>query len=662
MPWRYNYYRPRRYRIRYRRFRNAFWRKPRWRWRWRRRQTVRKRKLQSLKIRQYQPKAIRKCKIKGLLPLFWGTPERFVNNYELYENTAAPEKLPSGGLFCIKNINLESLYAEHRYCRNVWTKTNNDLPFVRYTGATIKLYRSESIDYIVSFDNSLPMTASLDMYETMHPGIHGMLKNKIIVTSNKHHHRKPYKKIKIRPPNPLQNKWYFATDISQVPLCQLRASATTFDEYYVNNKSVSTTMTIFYLNPGAITNTNFQPNKAQGYYARKHEGTKIYLYSPGKYAITFETTKFTQLIFLGNTSLNQEGIQFPPKNSDPQEKYIQKYPWAKWGNPFFKKYLTGEYKVYFSTMTYIQVVQKIVNHNNPAITAGDSFTETQLIHNFRYNPFNDQGLHNSIYLTSARDTTDDWRKPQSEDLQQNGLPLWILTFGFTDYEKKIKKAKNVDTDWLVVLTHNVQTVTSEDIIPILDSSFINGNSPYENGPSPADHDRWYPCTQFQQITLNNIALSGPGAPRIPTLQAVEAKIDYTFYFKWGGNLPPMSTISDPKNFPDYHLPTNFIKTNSLQNPATRPEALLYSFDERRGQLTTKALHRLQTDWETKTISFTDASRFQPTIQTKEKETSETDSSEEEETTENLLQQLNKQRLKQKQLKLKILQLMGITQK
>ncbi len=90
-------------------------------------------------------------------------------------------------------------------------------------------------------------------------------------------------------------------------------------------------MTIFYLNPGAITNTNFQPNKALGYYARKHEGTKIYLYSPGKYPINLNTTKFTQLIFLGNTSLNQEGQQFPTKNGDPQETIHTKIPLEQMG-------------------------------------------------------------------------------------------------------------------------------------------------------------------------------------------------------------------------------------------------------------------------------------------------------------------------------------------
>ncbi len=386
------------------------------------------------------------------------------------------------------------------------------------------------------------------------------------------------------------------------------------------------------------------------------------MYSTGKTPLKLNTTKYTDLIFLGNTNLNQEGKKFPETTSrEEQSEYIKRYTWNDWGNPFHYKYLTKQYYVYFSTQTYISIVTKI-HSTEQVIKAEDSFTETELVHQFRYNPFNDQGLHNSIYLTSTRDTTDDWRKPQSADLQNEGLPLWILTFGFTDFEKKIKKAKNVDTDWIVVLTHNVLTVTSQDVIPVLDPNFIQGNSPYEGAPSRADQDRWYPCTQFQQITLNNIALSGPGAPRIPTLQAVEAKIEYIFNFKWGGTLPPMSTITDPKNLPHYHLPTNYNAENSLQNPASRPERLLYSFDERRGQITTTAVQRLQKDWGIKEISFTDGTHFQPTMETKDQDPSEETTSEEEEETETLLLKLHKQRLKQRELKLKIMKLMNRQQK
>lgn len=598
-----------------------------------------------------------------MIPLFWGPPERFISNYELFENSIAPEKLPSGGLFSVKNFTLEALYAEHRYARNVWTVTNNDLPFVRYTGCKIKIYRPETIDLIVSYSNTLPMTSNLDLYETLHPGIHSMVKNKILVTSTKKTHRKPYRILKIPPPTPMQNKWYFAADISKVPLCQIRSSATTLEEYYINQKSISTSMTIYYLNPGAMTNTNYMPNKTTGYYARKHLDKKIYLYSAGKQEIN-NNTLVKNVVFLGNTSLNQAGTTFPAiQSTEEMHAYIQKYQWENWGNPFYTKYLTGEYKVYFSEKNLQDMFQYIVSKKtefNTLKVPEHSFTQTTLTHNFRYNPFNDQGLYSSIYILSNKDTTDDWSPPISEDLQQSHLPLWILTFGFLSFQRKLKKVKNIDTEQLIVLRHNVTQLTSKDILPIIDPDFLYGRSPYEKQANPIDFDRWNLCTQFQYQTLNNIAMSGPGAPRIPTLESCEAKINYCFYFKWGGNLPPMSTITDPSNLPHFHLPTNFSSTNSLQNPADNPERLLYSFDERRGNLTERAIKRLQKDIQLKEISFTDGTKFQEIPQSREESSSQTSTSEEEDETqtEKLLLKLNKQRLQHKQLKLRIIQQLG----
>nr|UGV35776.1 MAG: ORF1 [TTV-like mini virus] len=656
MPWRPRYYNyRRRHWIRYRRPRKTLWRR---RWRWRRRPYRVRRKLKSLKIREYQPKCIRKCKIKGLLPLFWGPPERFVNNYELYELSTAPEKLPSGGLFGIKNFTLEGLYAEHRYCRNVWTATNNDLPLMRFCGATIKLYPALHTDYVFSWDNSLPLTSNLELYETLHPGIHTMLQNKIIVPrKNNWKKTKPYIKIRTPPPTPLMNKWYFAIDMAKVPLLQTRASALSIDEFYINYRSISTTLTIPFINPGAIMNTNFKNNETSGYYSRLAPNTqkKIYLYSSKNKDIN-TVTKWTELIFLGNTTHNLPGKTFPEKttSTEQQEQYIKTYTKADWGNPFHTFYLTRQYKVYHSTLTYLEIVQKIVNTQS---FDKNQFTETFLTDAIRYNPFNDQGLANIIHFQTTTSNTNGWDPPEQEDLKQTGLPLWILTFGFVDYHKKYKKLKNIDEEHMLVLHTDYKIHGTPTPLPIIDTNFIQGKSPYEDKPDPADQLRWWPCTQFQQAITNTISLSGPGSPKIPPLNAVEAKIDYSFLFKWGGNLPPMSNITDPKELQEYHVPTNIRQTNSLQNPASRPERLLYSFDERRHQLTTKAIKRLQKDWETKEISITDGSLFQAPIQ--ETETSETDSSEEEKETENLLLQLRKQRNKHKQLKLKIMKMLGI---
>ncbi len=192
-------------------------------------------------------------------------------------------------------------------------------------------------------------------------------------------------------------------------------------------------------------------------------------------------------------------------------------------------------------------------------------------------------------------------------------------------------------------------------------NLYKAKDPYEDQLNPLDKDRWYPCVQMQQTSIYNITSSGPGSPKVTPLNSIEAKADYTFYFKFGGNPPPMDTLTDPTTQPDIHIPTNFLQSTSLQNPATRPENYLYSFDQRRDYITTKAIKRLQKTWDTEKYSITDGSHLSAEIQTPETSSSET-TSEEEEEAQNLLLKLRKQQLRNKRLKLRILKTMGIIPK
>lgn len=122
----------------------------------------------------------------------------------------------------------------------------------------------------------------------------------------------------------------------------------------------------------------------------------------------------------------------------------------------------------------------------------------------------------------------------------------------------------------------------------------------------------------------------------------------------------MSTITNPTEQPTYVIPNNFNETTSLQNPTTRPEHFLYSFDERRGQLTEKATKRLLKDWETKETSLLSTEyRFAEPTQT---QAPQEDPSSEEEEESNLFERLLRQRTKQLQLKRRIIQTLKDLQK
>ncbi len=573
----------------------------------------------------------------------------------------APEKVPSGGLFCIKNFTLEALYAENQYLRNIWTKSNNDLPLMRFCGAKIKCYRSLYVDYILSYGTSLPMGANLQIYQSMHPGIHGMIHHKIIVPrKNKNQYRKPYIKFYTKPPDPLINKWYFQQDMSKIPLLQIRASATSLDEYYVDFRAISTTINIFFLNTGCIQNSNFKILPTSGYYARKLGLEKIYLYSTTTKKPITTSTKYSEIIFLGNTLKNQPGVgMIQGETQTPLKNYTQ----DKWGNPFYWEILKGSYPILQSKMTVSTLQTKAQTEETiESVTGTYSFSLVQLTDEIRYNPMRDWGNNNKIYIYPLFQEGEGWDPPTdalySQTISTN-LPLWLLTFGYTDFMQRAHSFQRFDTDYIVVIQTTYDRNLTKNLV-LISQSLIEGTSPNEDELNPLDEDRWYPSLQFQLEMLNEIVKCGPGTVKIPPDQTYQCQTKYTFYWKWGGNLPPMSSIQDPVHQPTYPIPNNVGQTIALQNPESNPEHILYNFDERRGMLTTKAIKRiLKDEGFTKPFITDPESGHIPPVQTTSKETPE-ESSEEEETTQTLLDQLIKQRRKQQQLKQLILQHMKLT--
>jgi len=70
-------------------------------------------------------------------------------------------------------------------------------------------------------------------------------------------------------------------------------------------------------------------------------------------------------------------------------------------------------------------------------------------------------------------------------------------------------------------------------------------------------------------------------------------MQYIFHFKLGGSPAPMEVLTAPENQPKYPSPNNIITTTSLQSPTTPIEQFLYHFDQRRHQITEKALKRIK---------------------------------------------------------------------
>nr|DAF43301.1 MAG TPA: TT viral orf 1 [Anelloviridae sp. ctgwM5] len=596
------------------------------------------------------------------MPVLALTNQRLGHNYDLYEFSTVPPTLPSGGGFSIKNFSLNTLYSEHNYCRNKWTKSNLDYPLVRYTGCQFKFYQADLIDYIVTYDTSLPLRSNLEMYQTMQPNIHMMLQNRILIPSKitRPNKRKPYVKLNIKPPTQLMNKWYFQADFAKTPLVQIRSTATTLGQYWQSHDSENNNITITFLST-TIQNRNILKYPAGGYSNRKQvEETStadIYLYStleepPGG------TLKIPlkKLIFLGQTKSPQLGDPIENMN---EQTYTEKH----WGNPFYSEYLKNSYTVLQSKITLSTLLTKI---QAGKITLDDikteyQFNEVQLTDAIRYNPMKDWGKDNKVYILPLFKDGQGWDPPTDDLYSQTiseGLPLWLILHGYQDFMYRAHSFARYYTDYIIVVQTRYDNNKLRNLV-LVSNSLIEGYSPHEEQINPEDRDRWHPCIQFQEEMINTIIQCGPGTPKLRDDTTAQCNMQYKFFFKWGGNLPPMSSIQDPIHQPTYPVPNNYQQTIPLQNPETNPEHILYSFDERRGQLTTRAIKRILQDTTIKTPFITDAeSGHIPPVQTTCPQTQE-ESSEEEETTQTLLNKLYQQRIQQHRLKQLILQKMNL---
>nr|UGV34568.1 MAG: ORF1 [TTV-like mini virus] len=659
MPWRW---RRRRYP---RRRRWWFWtRRPRKTFRRRYYNRVRKPiKLKRLRLLQWQPRTIRKCRISGMLCLFQCNVNRIGNNFTLYQNSIVPEKTPGGGGFGIHQIGLQTLYLEHQLVNNWWTQPNTNLPLVRYLYCTLKLYQSEDVDWVFTFQRNYPMSSTQLTYPSSQPSVMMLLKNSIKIPSKKTQKwKRPYKKIKIRPPELLTNKWFFQKSIATTPLILFTSVAASFDHYYISTDAQSDNATIPCINTNLFQNRHWGQNDI--YHIKQLGDKKIYLWATWANLPT-ETSlpQGKQMILLANGKNYTTGTEY--ENLRQGQTHYGK--WADYkknihlysGNPFHTHYLTQQEH---ESCTFYQSTIEPENALPASETTQiqtENFTKihSPLIIYTRYNPNNDTGTNNISYLLKNYQPEHGWDPYENIKLQLSGFPLYINWWGFLDFQRKQHELTNIDTATIFVTKTNQLHPELPAYVPV-SYDFIQGKSPYEDNLNPQDTNRWYPQVQFQEPAVNTLLQTGPATPKFGEKNMVEAKLKYDFYFKFGGDPAPMVDVKNPTQQPQFPIPNNGLQTTSLQDPRTPPELFLYNFDQRRDFLTNKATKRISKDWQiTDSIfSTTGTSHFAPEIQ-QTFQTSSEETSDSEKEAETLLEQLQLQQRRQKRIKHRIKRLL-----
>lgn len=647
MPW-INWYKRRRWpRRTYPRRR--FWkRRPRKAFRrtfYRRRTTVRKRfrkirrKAKKITVKEFQPPTIKKCKIKGLKCLVQCGPNRDNNNYAQYILSTVPENTGGGGGWSMMVFSLASLYEDFQHLLNYWTTSNAGLNLIKYKGCKFKFYQHTTVDYVVIPRLCYPMTDTKLDHANSQPFRALMDKKKIIVPSLATKPlKKRYKKRWFKPPAQMKTGWYFQQKICNLPFLMLTTISCSLTHTFLSPKSKSNNISFKVLNTHFFQMHNFEnPPATTGYQPKAN----TYLYTEGNG--NHEPTNKNSLIRLGNTKDYTAGVKI---TSNEQNKM------SNWGNPFYHHYL-AEPDVRFYTSNK--------DWNNLQTNPKDELTlvTNPLFYTCRYNPDKDTGQGNEIYFVKNYDNSN-WDEPEQWDTKIDGFPLWIAFWGWADWIKKLRNIQRVDYDHIIVFKSQFVEPKMPSYV-VIDDSFINGKGIQDSEMTNYDKQHWHPQFLYQQVSINNICLSGPATPKPPADNSWDIKAGYTFYLSWGGCPSTLEQIYDPCSQAVYPIPQTYSELGGLQitNPTQPKETTIQTWDVRRDIITEQAAKRILKYSKSTESHFSDPDNYsksckRPRIQEKESETSE---SEEEKAP--LEQQLLHLRRNQRLLRKRLLRLVNL---
>nr|UYM03091.1 MAG: ORF1 [Anelloviridae sp.] len=663
----------RRYRRRYtvRRRRRRGWRGRRRRRLYRRRYVVR-RKRKKLIIRQWQPANIRKCRIRGMLPMLICGHGRSANNYAIHSDDSIPQRQAYGGALSTVSFSLKVLYDQHLRGLNRWSTSNDILDLARYLGCTFWFYRDKHTDYIVQYDISAPFTIDKDSSASYHPGTLMQSKHKILIPSYDTHPKGKAKvKIRIPPPKMFVDKWYAQEDLCSVTLVSFAVSLASFTHPFcpplTDNPCITFQVLQNFYNPIIGHSINLSEAKVKEVFDK-------HLYKEAGY--------YQQVLvqsFIKKLTSNPDGsttIKGP--NDQPTEDQMQKFnEWVS-GQGEYKtctpssghtskcRFFHPGTSVHYNFCTYVPektqletLRQYYFNWETAQSSATKPFsaahipqihtTPTQNWWEYRiglyspiflspyrtspvenwplayrditYNPLNDKAVGNKMWYQSLV-KQDTQYSPTGSIYLLEDKPLWAMAYGYIDFIKSVREHQDIDFDGLVIIIcPYTEPPLFEKSNPqmgfvVYDSNFGNGKWLDGTGFIPVEMQcRWRPCAAFQRQVLTDISMSGPFSYK-DDLKNTCIQAKYRFNFKWGGNMLYQQTIRNPckdGEAPDPHRQPRDVQ---VTDPTTvGPRFVFHHWDWRRGWLSDRALKRMlqkPLDYEAYTITPKRPRLFPPT--------------------------------------------------
>ena len=493
-------------------------------------------------------------------------------------------KAPAGGGFGIEVINLKWLYTQYLQHMNIWTRTNEYTDLCRYTGCKITFFRHPYVDFVIAYDRMPPYDLNKFTYPETQPQNMLLRKHKRILLSK---YTKPNSKqklvLKIKPPKQMITKWFFQRDFCEANLLKLSAAAASFSFPGISHGAQSTIFTVTALN------TEF--------YKQSTWCASDKPYWP------YDTIK-KPVHFIYKEKGTYKVFTIPDNGKATQQDNIS------YSKGFFSP------KALFATKVYTGQGNPQVDPQTGKVLNATTFTEIAALPTvtLRYNPHEDTGHGNQVYLTSC--LTGSYNKPTvTPDLNFDGVPLWQAFYGYWDFILQSTKNKGVfDAHMFVVKSdalHTLGTTSSQKYHPIYDTVYGTGSLPWDEYLSQRIKDNWYPTAEWQKIVINNFVCSGPYMPKFQPEDkdtTWQLNYKYEFFFKWGGPHVTDPTIEDPCTRRKYPVPDTVLQTVPVSNPSKlNTESILHAWDFRRGIVTQKALKRMSENLQTDTSFYSDDS-------------------------------------------------------
>nr|UHK06656.1 MAG: ORF1 [Torque teno midi virus] len=525
-----------------------------------------RRKKKTLLVRQWQPDRIVKCKIKGFGTLVLGAEGKQMICYTNDKTILTPSKTPCGGGFGTERFTLQHLYDQWTSRNNIWTKSNHYTDLCRYLGCKFIFYRHNLQDFIINYERQPPFNMDKTTYMSLHPTQMLLGKHKkILLSKQRKTNGKQKLTIRIPPPKQMINKWFFTSQFATYDLCKISASVASFS--YPNLGCCNENQI---LNLNAL-NTEFYktPHWASGH-------TEAYRPYP---------TIATNILFW-----------YKDSRGTPQKAKVN-----------IKTYLDSINRYTGWFQPGVLAAYKITYDNGESSKETDPSAMAELpCTPIRYNAPKDTGEGNQVWAVSI--LTESWSPPTKDsDLIVQGLPLWLSLWGLASYIRKKKGDYNVLNSYIFVVKspaiYKLPTVSTQNYFPLLSTSFVIGNGPYNSPITDSLKQYWFPNYVHQQECLNDIVKCGPYVPKLERNRDSTWELPYTyiFYFKWGGPETTDQQVTNPKDKGTYPVPDHTTERVQISNPLKQDtETLLHPWDYRRGFITNSALKRVCENIETDT--------------------------------------------------------------